>query len=135
MKISDYQARQGDVLLMRVDSLPEAMVATPQKGLHMLAYGEVTGHAHYVPALEAAMLEANDAIRVTAAEYGIQEARLIVGGLRVAVGATLWHGTPTLDPAGPRDADHTALTLPAGDYLVLTPMEYSDENEFVRIAD
>ena len=40
------QYRQGDVLLERIDALPEE--AFPVDGRTILAYGEVTGHAHEV---------------------------------------------------------------------------------------
>lgn len=40
------QMRQGDVLLQRVDALPEGV--TEIKGDVILAYGEVTGHAHAI---------------------------------------------------------------------------------------
>jgi hypothetical protein len=38
--------RQGDVLLVRVDSLPEG--AVKQEGPVILAYGEATGHEHRI---------------------------------------------------------------------------------------
>lgn len=37
--------RHGDVLLTRIDSLPDGKVID-HKGQHVLAWGEVTGHAH-----------------------------------------------------------------------------------------
>lgn len=42
------QVRQGDVLLIPVDHIPDtAKEVEPAKGLPpILAYGEVTGHAH-----------------------------------------------------------------------------------------
>jgi hypothetical protein len=41
------QARQGDVFLMRCDRVPEgAKEKLRDKGRTVLAYGEVTGHAH-----------------------------------------------------------------------------------------
>ena len=41
--------RQGDVLLVPVASLPAGCVEVPNdKGRIVLAYGEVTGHAHAI---------------------------------------------------------------------------------------
>src|SRR3954453_10783779 len=41
--------RQGDVLIARIDEVPEDLEAVPRdKGRVVLAYGEVTGHAHAV---------------------------------------------------------------------------------------
>lgn len=42
-----WTARQGDVLIVRMDQLPEgARPVDPDNGRVILAYGEVTGHAH-----------------------------------------------------------------------------------------
>lgn len=41
--------RQGDVLLRRVDSIPENVEVVPRdNGRVILAYGEMTGHAHAI---------------------------------------------------------------------------------------
>lgn len=133
-----FAVRQGDVLLIQVDQLPDAPERPATRGHHLLALGETTGHAHYVPALEAVMLEANDAMQETARAHGVAaSATLLIGGVRVtaAAGTTLWHGTPTADPAGPRDADHAPIALPAGEYLAIRPREYQDDQEFRVIAD
>jgi len=43
------QQQQGDVLLKKIDALPEGAVAKVlDKGHIILAYGEVTGHAHRI---------------------------------------------------------------------------------------
>lgn len=43
------QIRQGDVFLRRVDALPQGLTPVARdKGQVILAYGEVTGHAHRV---------------------------------------------------------------------------------------
>jgi hypothetical protein len=48
--VTNLQVRQGDVLLERVgdfDQLPTGLVPVPRdRGRVILAYGEVTGHAH-----------------------------------------------------------------------------------------
>ena len=40
--------RQGDVLLIEVDEIPEAATAEPRSGRIVLAEGEATGHAHAI---------------------------------------------------------------------------------------
>lgn len=41
--------RQGDVLLVRVNNIPANVTPRPRdKGRVILAYGEVTGHAHQI---------------------------------------------------------------------------------------
>jgi hypothetical protein len=41
--------RQGDVLLVRVDKIPDSLIKH-KKNIATLAYGEVTGHSHTVEA-------------------------------------------------------------------------------------
>lgn len=50
MKKNPNQARQGDVFLEKVTSLPEGAKkqAKDARGRVVLAYGEVTGHAHAI---------------------------------------------------------------------------------------
>lgn len=48
-----WMARQGDVLLIEVDTIPGEALAHPRPadaGRVVLAYGEVTGHAHTLDA-------------------------------------------------------------------------------------
>ena len=45
--------RQGDVLLRRVSQLPDGAVKSPKTDRIVLAYGEVTGHAHAIATEEA----------------------------------------------------------------------------------
>lgn len=42
--------RQGDVLLVPVKAIPEGTKSAMEKGRAVLAYGEVTGHAHVIDA-------------------------------------------------------------------------------------
>lgn len=46
----EYQIRQGDVFLRRVKALPPDAKRTSKKQEVILAYGEVTGHAHRLQA-------------------------------------------------------------------------------------
>ena len=45
--------RQGDVLLIEVDEIPEAATAEARSGRIVLAEGEATGHAHAIHELDA----------------------------------------------------------------------------------
>lgn len=48
-----FIARQGDVLLFKIPSLPKgAQDVTPKDGDVILAHGEVTGHAHRIKRAE-----------------------------------------------------------------------------------
>lgn len=99
--------RQGDVLLIPVPSIPEA--AKPgkrDKGRIVLAYGEVTGHAHAItePGVKILEHEGTRYIRVP------------------RKGADLRH------------EEHGAIALAAGDYKVVIQREYSPE-EIRNVAD
>lgn len=135
-KTIPFSVRQGDVLLVKVSGLPEEEVTPSARGPQILARGETTGHAHYVAEREGIQISPSKKLAMIAAEFGIQDVRSIIGGLRVTVEqATLWHGTPTDAPAGPTDSDHRALVLPVGDYVVIQARQYESDEDFVRVAD
>lgn len=97
------QVRQGDVLLERVASIPKGAKRKPtDQGRVILAYGEVTGHAHAVQTdaevVEAFLVELNGKTYLSA-----------LGG-----GAVVHeeHGTIPLEP---------------GIYRVVRQREYSPE--------
>lgn len=55
------QYRQGDVLLKQVDQIPsDASPMDPDEGRVVLAYGEVTGHAHAIESMLATMFKKGD---------------------------------------------------------------------------
>jgi hypothetical protein len=130
------QFRQGDVLIISVDELSKELCITTINPIgvnHVLAYGEATGHCHAINKNECELYGVNDNIIALAKKYGITESRAITHGLRIVVdNARLRHGTPAQLF---RDPDHTDIKLPKGDYLVIRPREYSDEDEFKVIAD
>ena len=52
------QYRQGDVLIEETDGIPDGgNVVSPDNGRIILAYGEVTGHAHALPARAGNLIE------------------------------------------------------------------------------
>lgn len=95
------QHRQGDVFMVRVgDTLPKgAKKMKPDKGRTILAYGEVTGHAHALPALEAPM-------------YTSQGDRYI----------KVQKGGSTL-----RHEEHSPIPLDEGVWRIVQQREYSPE--------
>jgi hypothetical protein len=93
--------RQGDVLLVAVDAIPRpAMPVDRDRGRVVLAYGEVTGHAHAIADDGAGLLWQDDEqyLRVTAAG-----------------GVALTH------------EEHDTIVLPAGDYRLVRQREYAPE--------
>lgn len=131
-----FEVRQGDCYLIRIDEkLPDAKLVKPVGKFNMLAYGEVTNHAHMVKAKDTELYAANDNLKELAKKYGITDGFAVHGGLRVVRSTPLWHGTPRKDGLKPTDPDHTECDLPEGDYIVQLPYEYSDEGEYRLIAD
>ena len=127
--------RQGDVYVLRIadGELPNGEQAKPIGKNHVLAYGEATGHCHALPKDDCELYSSNVNICKTAKKYGVKEDLAVTHGLRIVVDNTkLLHGTPS---RGFTDPDHTPIDLPKGDYIVLRPREYSDEEEFKIIAD
>ena len=93
------QLRQGDVLLVRVASIPEeARRVEPHGGRIVLATGEATGHAHEIMAAGAVLLETSPEERFL---------RVLADG-----GVELTH------------EQHAAILVPAGDYRVVRQREF-----------
>ena len=69
------QFRQGDVLLVKVDALPDGAVPQKIDDRIVLAYGEVTGHAHAVPIDGAVLYKSNgeDLLKVHTATALVHE--------------------------------------------------------------
>lgn len=124
-----HQIRQGDVLLLPVAKLPANCTAVPlDKGRIVLAYGEVTGHAHAItdhiakvrPGAAAEITEA--AIARAKAKAKLWQAPTGERFLEVEESVTLTH------------EEHTAHTLPPGIYQLPMQTEYSPA-ELRRVQD
>jgi len=101
------QFRQGDVLIERIEALPENLKDYKRdNGRIILAYGEVTGHAH--------------AIDEETAKSFVNEA----GELFIEVD----------EPAEIVHEEHAAIPLPTGVYRITHQREYTPE-EIHRVAD
>lgn len=122
--------RQGDVLLRPVAQLPEGCVEVPDVGGRIvLAYGEVTGHAHAIA--DHLPVRADRPVRPGAAaemaEAAIARARLVrspTGERYLAVREEV-----TL-----RHEEHTAHTAPPNVYLLPVQVEYTPA-ELRRVTD
>jgi hypothetical protein len=97
--------RQGDVLIIPISQIPENAIEEKREKRIVLAYGEVTGHAHAIHKLSAKTFAANDN------RY-----------LRLAEDSLLIH------------EEHDPIKLPSGDYKVLIQKEYTPE-EIRNVAD
>ncbi len=56
----NVQYRQGDVLLIKVESLPSTAEKEDNENRIILAWGEATGHAHAIDALAAESFRADN---------------------------------------------------------------------------
>lgn len=101
---SEFVIRQGDVLVRRVKSIPaSAKPKARDNGRVILAYGEVTGHAHQVMVADR-IPAADDAVLLTVAESATF--------LRLAKKAQLVH------------EEHAAIDLAPGTYEVIRQVEH-----------
>jgi len=103
--------RQGDVLLIPVDNIPDGTrtVARDDRGRLVLAEGEVTGHAHAIVDEAAELVTADEAA----------ELYLLV------------HGT---DPVALLHEEHATVQVPPGKYERRILREYAPE-EIRQVAD
>jgi len=107
------QYRQGDVFIQRIDEpIPNGVKKVrADKGRTILAYGEVTGHAHALP----------------------QRAKLFrMEDVGSGTGLVSWLDLDK--PATLKHEEHAPIELPAGRYKVTIQREYSPE-EIRAVAD
>jgi hypothetical protein len=101
--------RQGDVAIIPVSKVPTQLTPVKRdKGAVVLAYGEVTGHAHRIPSRSAKLFRDE-----TDARY------LRIGG---GGGAELKH------------EEHGTIKLPPGNYKVIRQREHTPA-AIVQVAD
>ena len=117
--------RQGDVLLQPATSLPTGCAPVPlDKGRIVLAYGEVTGHAHAI----ADHITVGPEAAAEIAEAAIARAKLWRAPdgsryLEVSEPVTLTH------------EEHTAHTIPPGVYRLPSQVEYVAPEIVRQVAD
>jgi hypothetical protein len=93
--------RQGDVLIIPVDSIPEKLDAMEREdGRVVLAHGELTGHAHAIKDEGAALF---------------RDPKLTAVFMRVSGDA----------PVALEHEDHDTIMIPPGKYQVVRQREYS----------
>lgn len=102
--------RQGDVLIRQIKSLPKAAKDITPKDRIVLAYGEVTGHAHAIAPGEAREFSMADAANATRRF------------LSVVKEATVRH------------EEHAPIPLPPGVYEIVQQREYTPE-AIRKVAD
>ena len=104
--------RQGDVCIIPIDKMPAGLTPVARdNGRVILAYGEVTGHAHALVEREVDLFAPGEA-SIMAEKF------LRIGG----GGAALTH------------EEHATIMLPPGEYEVRQQREYSPA-ELTRVLD
>jgi hypothetical protein len=152
-----YPIRQGDVYLAPVSSLPEKMkVLNRDRDRVVLAYGEVTGHAHAIHEGGCALLEAEDGarflhvddveLRIDVKAVADRELRdvEISDGTIVRFDADLFlraevaiRESQSISTRGVlvRHEEHAAVVVAPGDYALPGQREYVAPEIARRVAD
>jgi hypothetical protein len=113
--------RQGDVFIQRVeDTVKVGTKVKRDGGRVVLAYGEVTGHAHAIAAKGAELFELAEDRSKDGDSAWARAARILKVSAKTGVEL--------------RHEEHGSIHLPAGTYRVVRQREYSPE-EFRMVAD
>ena len=119
--------RQGDVLLTPIAKLPAGCTEVPlDKGRIVLAYGEVTGHAH-------AIADHGQTLRQRDAAAEVAEAAIARAKARLLVAPSGERYLEVKEPVNLTHEEHTAHTIQPGIYQVPTQVEYAPA-ELRRVA-
>lgn len=109
-KLLPFLARQGDVIIERIDNLPSKLKPVKRDaGRVVLAYGETTGHSHAIADEQVSLFESETESGVTFLE--VREAM-----------AALAHD------------EHATINLPTGNYRVSIQKQYTPA-AIVRVQD
>ena len=115
------QFRQGDVLITRVDGTADVgKPVSRDRGRIVLAYGEVTGHAHAIVSKRAELFELVEDRTKDGDDAWARAARILRVSGKAAVEL--------------RHEEHATIELPPGDYEVTRQREYHPE-ELRMVAD
>lgn len=159
MKTAPMMYRQGDVGIVRIDQLPASAIDVTPEDRIVLAYGEVTGHAHAIApgeAREYSMAQAGAAVRRFLSVVGSQKAESgrVIRRTQTLIGEQLLletntgpvafasadvvdagaTATPRADWSAVRHEEHDAHGLLGGLYEILAQREYTPE-AILNVAD
>ena len=123
--------RQGDVCLVLVAALPAGCKEVPyDKGRIVLAYGEVTGHAHAI----ADHVEAQPRLMSEAAAAEVADAAIARAKARLLVSPAGERFLQVDETVHLKHEEHTAHPIPPGIYKLPQQVEYTPA-ELRRVAD
>jgi len=127
MKTFQNQARQGDVVLKRIEKLPAGVVPVKRESKRVvLAHGEVTGHAHAISDKHVRQFRAADGAPT-----------LDGAGMKLRAGGGLPAQTFLVvddKPCMLKHEEHEAIEIQPGVYRVTRQREYV-EGEIRNVAD
>lgn len=104
-----FTVRQGDVLLEMIESAELGDALPRDAGRIVLAYGEVTGHAHAIH----------------------EDSATLFAGKAANTGVFL----QVLETVSLRHEEHSKIDVPPGLYRVVRQREWTDANEPIQVAD
>lgn len=126
-----FVGRQGDVAILRLNEPPkgERKERKRDRGRVILAYGEVTGHAHAITDKKVIHFDTDDAV---------EAANQLLAS--IGVDAMLSeHNAPSFlsveDAATVEHDEHAPIALEPGNYLAVRQREWSDAEEPIQVAD
>jgi hypothetical protein len=112
--------RQGDILLVPVERLPDGLNEVPrEEGKIVLAEGEATGHLHMIEAPEATFL-AEDLAAIEGRFLVVEAEAITADG---AAGVALEH------------PEHDTVVVAPGNYEVRRQREYDQAGGISMVAD
>ena len=110
--------RQGDVLLLKVDEIPEKAIKGEKEDLAILAYGEKTGHMHAIKSKDVDRYIENNNIYIE-----ICNTVILSHGLKKEIESKVEVGR-----------DHAPVKIPPGNYKIIIQREYTPE-KIRRVVD
>lgn len=127
MNMIEKTARQGDVMLVRIDQLPEGLIETKRDrtGRIVLAHGEKSGHGHAIRDKHVSGFRLSTTMDDPSGVSGGVD-YILVGGSGCA---TLNH-----EYESGTMAEHHPIGLPPGTYKIALQREYSP-SAIVRAQD
>lgn len=98
--------RQGDVLIQKIRGKGKGRPVAPEQGRLVLAYGEVTGHSHSIPATAGTLTRDGDVLYMTIEELTAVEHQ-----------------------------EHAPIPLTPGTYRVTRQQEYTGPDRSAYVGD
>jgi len=128
----DKHYRHGDILLIKIDKLPEDIKFKTRRSKIILK-GEVTGHAHRLKG-NAKILEVAERI-VNKPSYGVWVGQRFVANtpIRIELKSQVIGYAVIKEPTELIHEEHNTITLPVGTYEIKRQREY--DADYIRFVE